>query len=157
MRARTSVPPRSTFTFKYVAASLLRVRRRVAEKIILVLLLSDLLQSAQQIVAVMDYEAAGAVGQHEHDLLISGGVFGNLRNQDCGWRIAGCDPMPPSWFPRSKAAMPARRARAHPARHAAPGRLLLLLLFRLLFGSASVLVVAAPRPRDSCCWLAWWC
>src|SRR5579875_1034202 len=62
-----------------MARAFCRFRRRVAENIIFVLLASNLLKSAQQIIGVCDDETAGSARQHVEYFLIARDVW-KLRN-----------------------------------------------------------------------------
>ena len=63
-----------------MAASLHGFRGRIGEDVVLVLLLADLLEAAEQVIGIDDYEAAGAVRQHIEDFLIGGRRKGDWRD-----------------------------------------------------------------------------
>src|ERR1700686_4372277 len=62
------------FDFQSVTTAFIGNRRLVAEKVILVLILRDSIQSAQQVIGVDDDKSAGAVGELVENLLVVAGA-----------------------------------------------------------------------------------
>src|ERR1035441_3033549 len=62
------------FDLEGVATAFDGLWRRVADNVVLILLLADLLHAAEQIVRIGDYEPPGAIRQQVHHLLIVGGA-----------------------------------------------------------------------------------
>ena len=85
LRERTFRPAAIDFHFQRVAAAFRRILRNVTEHVELILLFSNALQPAEQIVRIENGESAGSLRQCREDLLIGRDRRRQLRNDARDW------------------------------------------------------------------------
>src|ERR1700687_564332 len=75
------------FDFQSVTTAFIGNGRLVAQKVILVLIFCDPIQSAQQVIGVDDDKSASAIGELVENLLVVAGAWRELRNDCAGLRV----------------------------------------------------------------------